>query len=209
MGNAVGGAAAGDARAVLDAWRESGADRLDAVRFRFIEALARRSAGHDGAARRVLDDKLCQLVEAYGEALERAAGEARIEAPPRKPAAGPLARLADDLASRAKAGNALPEPALAAYFRDTWARVSTDRQLRQSLERVPGNAGPLNSSHLTHRSLSLMRDMSPGYLRQFLSYVEALSWLEQMQGGGAVSSKEVPGAATSPKKKPRAKPRQP
>ena len=57
--------------------------------------------------------------------------------------------------------------------------------MRQSLEQVPGNAGPLNSSSLVHRSLSLMRELSPGYLQQFLSYVDALSWMEQMNGGSA------------------------
>jgi len=30
-----------------------------------------------------------------------------------------------------------------------------------------------------------MREQSPGYLQHFLSYVEALSWMEQMNGGDA------------------------
>jgi hypothetical protein len=51
--------------------------------------------------------------------------------------------------------------------------------MRQSQAGVPENAGPLNTNHL-HRSLSLMREVSPGYLEQFLSYVDALSWLEGM-----------------------------
>jgi hypothetical protein len=67
-------------------------------------------------------------------------------------------------------------------FREMWSKISTERQLRQSLAQVPGNAGPLNSSSLVHRSLSLMHELSPGYLRQFLSYVDALSWMEQMAG---------------------------
>jgi hypothetical protein len=67
--------------------------------------------------------------------------------------------------------------------------------LRQSLARVPGNAGPLNSSSLVHRSLSLMRELSPGYLQQFLSYVDALSWMEQMNGGVAPAGKDAPRTA--------------
>ena len=43
---------------MLDAWREQGADRLDPVRFHFIEALERRAAGHSGEARRILDDRV-------------------------------------------------------------------------------------------------------------------------------------------------------
>ena len=71
-------------------------------------------------------------------------------------------------------------------------------------DRVPmliftGNAGPLNSSSLVHRSLSLMSELSPGYLQQFLSYVDALSWMEQMNGGGALPAKDAPRATSSKK----------
>lgn len=213
---------ANDARAMLDAWRESGADRLDPVRFRFIEALARRSADHSGDARRLLDDRLARLVEAYGSDLQSAAsnaGHADTEAAPRKPAAGALAGLVSYIAAHAQpvaggpvpltlapARAARPEPELIDYFRDTWARVSVERQLRQSLEWVPENAGPLNSSHLVHRSLTLMREMSPGYLRHFLSYVDAMSWLEQMNAGGAPTDKEMPRTGSA-RKVARGKPR--
>ena len=40
-----------------------------------------------------------------------------------------------------------------------------------------------------------MRELSPGYLQQFLSYVDALSWMEQMNGGGAFTAKDAPRAA--------------
>src|SRR3546814_712421 len=86
------------------------------------------------------------------------------------------------------------------YFRATWSKVSTNRQLRQSQARVPGNAGPLNSSNLVHRSLSMMHELSPGYLHHFLSYVDALSWMEQMSNG--VAAKECLRAAST-KKSPR------
>ncbi|MGA7814139.1 DUF2894 domain-containing protein, partial [Caballeronia sp.] len=92
-----------------------------------------------------------------------------------------------------------PELEVLDYFRETWSRVSTERQLRHSLAHVPGNAGPLNSSSLVHRSLSLMRELSPGYLQQFLSYVDALSWLEQMNGGGALADKDAPRSGSARK----------
>jgi hypothetical protein len=88
-----------------------------------------------------------------------------------------------------------PDHPMLDYFRETWARFSTDKHLRQSLAQVPDNAGPLNSNSLVHRSLSLMRDLSPGYLRQFLSYVDALSCMEQLAGPGA-SAAAAPVAAT-------------
>ena len=120
------------------------------------------------------------------------------------PARGALAALVEYMASRAaaKGGSAAlparhqaalpPEPEMLDYFRETWSRVRTETQLRQALDQVPRNAGPLNSSSLVHRSLSLMRELSPGYLRQFLSYVDTLSWLEEMTGGAAPAAREAP-----------------
>ena len=129
-----------------------------------------------------------------------------------EPARGALAGLIDYIASHASAdgdgiaaGNRVtrppswPELEMLDYFRETWSKVSTERQLRQSLEQVPGNAGPLNSSSLVHRSLSLMRELSPGYLQQFLSYVDALSWMEQMNAGSAQAGHVTPRAGSARK----------
>jgi hypothetical protein len=219
----------GGARATLDAWRERGADRFDPIRFHFIEALDRRAAGHSGEARRLLDDRLSKLIEAYADDLERAASKAvdvgsgsgsgfgsgsgsGTAASSSEPARGALAGLIDYIASHAPADGGSPAagkpaprrpsyPELEAleYFRETWSKVRSEKQLRQSLKKAPGNAGPLNSSSLVHRSLSLMRELSPGYLQQFLSYVDALSWMEQMNGGGASPAKDAPRAATARK----------
>jgi hypothetical protein len=86
-----------------------------------------------------------------------------------------------------------PELPMLDYFRETWSRFSTEKHFRQSLAQVPDNAGPLNSHSLVHRSLALMRERSPGYLRQFLSYVDALSCMEHL--AGPVAS---PGATAAP-----------
>ncbi|WP_162185972.1 DUF2894 domain-containing protein [Burkholderia pseudomallei] len=243
------------AQHTLDAWRERGADRLDPVRFRFIDALRRRAAAHGGDARRLLDARLAALIDAYaadlrraesnGDACECAGAPAPAPAPapasssssssssstspaptpaapsttttspaassPAEPARGPLAALLDYIGSRERPTASAPdetraapasptasgrvalraEPELLDYFRETWSKLSADSQLRASLEQVPKNAGPLNSSSLVHRSLSLMRELSPEYLRQFLSYVDALSWLQQMNGDEAATGDEA------------------
>jgi hypothetical protein len=195
-------------RATLDAWREQGGDRLDPLRFHFIEALDRRASAHSGAARRLLDDRLTRLVQAYAADLENAASETRDTAdvvPSTEPARrSALAGLNDHITAHhappltadaaATRRPAYPELEQLDYFREAWSKVRTQKQLRQSLEQVPGNAGPLNSSSLVHRSLSLMRELSPGYLQQFLSYVETLSWMEQINSGGASTDKEAPRA---------------
>jgi hypothetical protein len=198
-------------RSTLDAWRERGADRLSPVRFHFMEALDRRAASHSGEARRVLDDKLSKLIEAYASDLESAASEA---ANVDEPARGALAGLVEYVSRCAPVNSdaplprpsSYPEMEVLEYFRKTWTQLSTERQFRQSLAQVPGNAGPLNSSSLVHRSLSLMRELSPGYLQQFMSYIDALSWMEQMNGGIALPEKEAPRSA-SPRKSARGKPR--
>ncbi|TAM51905.1 MAG: DUF2894 domain-containing protein [Paraburkholderia sp.] len=207
------------AQAMLDAWRAQGADRIDPVRFRFIEALARRAASQGGAARHLIETKLCALLEAYRHDLENAAAPSHLGAVAlsgSKPTRGPLAELTDYLASHAQARSEASAaeravPVVSSYpelpaldeLRALWAGISAQKQLRQSLAQVPGNAGPLNSSSLVHRALSLMHDLSPGYLQQFLSYVDALSCLESM-GGGAASSKHAPRAekpGDTPKKR--------
>lgn len=195
---------------MLDAWREQGADRLDPVRFHLMDALARRAAGHDGDARRLLDARLATLLAGYADIVERGApnaadvgippgeparGEPAPGEPARgEPARGALAALVAQLARDAQADRAGIDPAMIEFFRETWSKVRTEKQYRQALDQVPRNAGPLNSSSLVHRSLSLMRDLSPGYLQQFLSYVDALSWLEDLMGGGAQAEKEAPRA---------------
>ncbi|MBO1017577.1 DUF2894 domain-containing protein, partial [Achromobacter sp. SD115] len=198
-----------DARAVLDAWRETGADRIAPVRFQFMDALQRRAATQDGQARRLLDGKLAALIQAYEAELDGAAVKALATAnecayegaTAAAPAAcepGPLAALTaymadpgSDARGAADLRAAYPELEVLEYFRGVWSRVSADRQVRQSQEQVHKNAGPLNSNQLVHRALSLMREVSPGYLQQFLSYTDALMWLEQVQAATAPPPKEA------------------
>ncbi|MCF7696061.1 DUF2894 domain-containing protein [Mycetohabitans sp. B2] len=202
------------ARARLDAWRASGADRLDPVRFCFIDALERRTAGHVGAVRRRLERRLGELLNAYAADLERAdprVGNADAATTSREPADPTLAMVLDYIAARKRAhGDASapaaashpgsdPGPATLDYFRKTWAKVRIEKQLRQSLNQVPRNAGPLNSSSLVHRSLSLMRELSPGYLQQFLAYADTLSWMEQLNSGDPASAKDTVRAAVARK----------
>lgn len=66
-------------------------------------------------------------------------------------------------------------------FRNTWSKLSVDRQVAQSLEHTPKNAGPLNSHMLVLRSLELMRDISPDYLNRFMSYADTLLRLDQCE----------------------------
>jgi hypothetical protein len=75
-------------------------------------------------------------------------------------------------------------------FRNTWSKLSVDKQVTQALEQAPKNAGPINSHMLVLRSLASMRDISPDYLNRFMSYADTLLCLDQCE-------KEKPG---NPKK---------
>lgn len=174
---------------MIEAWRERGDHRLDPVRFRFIEVLAGRAAAHGGEARRILDDKLARLLAAYGEDLERArsadGGIAGQQQQQGQAPRGALAELVDHIGRHASgADGPAPELKALAHFRSTWSRLSADRRLTQSLAKVPENAGPLNSHHLVHRSLTLMRELSPEYLSRFMSYVDTLLWIDTAGGEG-------------------------
>ena len=168
------------------------------MRFRFIEALERRAAGETGELRRVLDERLGSLLSAYADDLAKAPVSAKT---PCAATSRPLGELLDYLTSQAarREGDVAvfdptpgssARPALPALegFRKTWSAVRSESRLRQSLAFVPTNAGPLNSAALVHRSMALMRELAPGYLRHFLAYVDDLSWLEQISVGAAGKS---------------------
>ncbi len=115
-----------------------------------------------------------------------------------RPKRGLLGQLVDDVARRkphpvlgaiapATMTAAADRPAMGSapaartleFFKRTWSRLSADQRLAQSRATLPDNAGPLNSQHLVHRSLVLMRDLSPEYLEHFVGYIDALQWVEQ------------------------------
>ncbi len=196
-----------DIDAVLDGWRVTGADRVDPLRFHRIAALQRRASARDGAARQALDATLAALVDAYARDLERRSRDARDATPTRSA----LGTLVDGMAARtdmSPADAAYPELPAVDDFRTLWSTLRTGSQVRRSLAEVPTGAGPLNSAALAHRSLTLMGGLSPEYLRQFLAYVDTLSWLETLQDAGVLTGKETgPPVGAKPRAKPRARKR--
>lgn len=203
-------------QSLLAAWRAQGAARCDAVRFRYLESLASRTAAQQGTVRRLLDDKLARAMADYRRRLEHDAEATVPTTPTARVARGPLAALRDQLdaaaAPAAPAADAadgvaerpdLPPLKSVSRFRDTWSRLRADRRLQQSQAALPGNAGPLNSQHLVHRSLNLMHAASPHYLNQFMVYVDALAALDQVLN--APASPAPAARATSARKAARAK----
>lgn len=75
-----------------------------------------------------------------------------------------------------------PDLRSAQRFRETWERLGAEVQVQQARERAPQNAGPLNPQRLMLETLTRMGELSPHYLRRFLTHTETLLWLEQAQG---------------------------
>jgi hypothetical protein len=182
----------------LDALRESGADRADPVRFAYLAALARRAADQAESIRRLLSARIMREADALAarHCLPTAGTAGHAEAPANSPLAALLSYIGEHAATPPTAsqpssalgpaphrGPEVRDPQAAelksvAYFRETWSLLYAEQQLTQTLAQAPENAGPMNSQHLVLRALQLMRDLSPDYLKGFMSYVDTLIWLE-------------------------------
>ena len=190
-----------DIHARLAAWRGQGVDRVDPLRFAWMEALARRAAHHDGAVRQRLDARLHELADAYAALLAD-----HVEAmPPRRADESPLRQLLAQFDDAPRLGTATraasvaqtgePSPAIDAApmpvldeFRQLWSRIRIDGLLRQSLESLSEDAGPLHSSVLICRAMMLMREVSPEYLQHFIAYTDVLTWMESPGGDADAAS---------------------
>jgi len=155
-------------------------DTASAIHAQLIAAMEQRAAILDGEAQRMLEARLAEL-----RTLDANASDAN----PIPPHPGPLRELLDHLAREAAPGRAAyPDVPVLADFRQLWSTLHADSQLRQSVAHVPTDAGPLNSTALASRAIALMRELSPGYLRSFLAYIDDLAWLEQLGSASAVTT---------------------
>lgn len=191
--------------ASLESLRGNGARRLDPVRLHYLEVLARRMQAAPGAVRHILQGKLQQGLADCGERLGQLQSPPAVAAhhgsvaqrvtalhqAPGTPLAGLNGHIetatrnatpTDADAALSGAGHAPPDLKSARRFREAWSRICAEDALEQAVGRGPENAGPLNSHMLVLRSLTLMRELSPDYLRRFLSQVDSLLWLDQAQG---------------------------
>ena len=183
-------AVAFDPAAEIASLRDNGADRMHPVRFHFIASLSARAMRQQGTVKRLLDDKLAAALTAYRARFEQAQDDASkaitcLEKNETRPSLTELTRYLAQLSPESidsgpeGAPGGRSELKTIRHFRNTWAKLSVDKQLAQAIEQAPENAGPINSHRLVLRSLALMRDISPDYLNRFMSYADTLLWLEQ------------------------------
>ena len=192
--------------ALVQALRLEGAHQFDPVRFHYIEVLAARADAYEGPVRRVLDAKLQTAVAALRASCAQAQNSTAEPAP-----ATPRASLGDLV--RHMAAHALDKPDARAvahttprtelksvqYFRNTWSKLSVEKEVTLALEQAPKNAGPINSHGVALRSLALMRDTAPDYLNRFMSYMDTLLSLEQADKAPPPAAKPARVAKPRPK----------
>ena len=91
-------------------------------------------------------------------------------------------------------------------FKDTWARLHSERVVTQAIQSKPSNPGPLNPQMLAIKSLSTMRELSPNYLNRFVSYVDTLLWLERASAGLITETTSASGKGQKRKAKAKSRP---
>jgi hypothetical protein len=201
--------------------RLAGAERLDPVQLHYLESLHTRAQTQTGPVQRVLEAKLAQAVAAFTLRLEQTQAATHASsatttastpgaAQPTRESLGDLVRSIAQHAPEPGAAHAVAIPGTRTelksvkQFRNTWSKLSADKQVAKALVQAPKNAGPINSHMLVLRSLALMREISPDYLNRFMSYADTLLCLDQHeQAKYALPSKATISEAGKKPKAPR------
>ncbi|AZT84949.1 DUF2894 domain-containing protein [Marinobacter sp. NP-4(2019)] len=184
----------------------SGADRLDPVRFRYLEALEHRlrSKGLQGTRHW---QTLAQAVAEYQARVEQQAHAEQPAQPTETKQPSPLQLLLDTLNQAPEAqAHASPSPIERLIFGEedrkptqptatdsssrslkAMARVQADHgiqarqeRIRRAIEQIPENAGPMNAHRLVSRAVAAMEKLSPEYLNRFVNYADTLLALERL-----------------------------
>jgi hypothetical protein len=169
----------------------------NAVHRHYLETLSQRARAQPEPIQRVLEQKLARAMTEHRARLERTGNNApyapAANASPLTDLLGHIARqTSQDFKTDPTQGNEdLADLKSLRCFRDTWSKLSIDQSVAQALATGPSNAGPLNSHSLILQSLKLMRDAAPEYLNRFMTYADALLWLEEADSGSAVPKKNA------------------
>ena len=189
----------------LEELRNSGADKTDPVRFRYLEALALRlrakglqhswhwqkleQAVADYQAKSVSSAQPSQTIEArtpspFSDLLDR------LNQTPDTPSAESRSTLEQLVFGTPEEGSA-PTQYTATAERlqplKAMTRVNAGRgeqalqdRIRHAIEHAPKDAGPINAHRLVSRAIAEMQKLSPEYLSRFVNYTDTLMALERL-----------------------------
>ena len=180
---------------------QAGAAQRAPVLWHHLQSLHTRASAQPPEVSLALSQALERALRACETALAAAGEPPSARSQPVRARHAPLAALNTHVRQRheqiareaALAGESVDPSELASLrrFRASWSRFVAQDQVAQAITRLPDQAGPLNSHALVLRSLALMRDLSPDYLRRFLAQLEALMWLDDL-------AQRPPARATNP-----------
>lgn len=172
--------------------RLSGGETFDPIGLHYLDVLAKRSVAQPRPVKRILEDRLAEGLAGFARRLQHAQCEAAHAGASvqstSKSNSECLANLVQWIANHSLGRTeghevadvgARVELKSVERFRNTWSKLSANKQVTQALEQAPMNAGPLNSHMLVLRSLALIRDISPDYLNRFISYADTLLCLDR------------------------------
>lgn len=146
--------------------------RVDPIRWRTALALWSRAQQARGALRAALLGRLSDHLDPLVRRMQDDTGATS------GPNAGvSQARVRDRAWTAPLAAPGTPLASLAP-MRQTHARIKIQQQLRHTLSQPLRHAGPLHSERLVQQSLARMNTWSQAYLLRFMSYLDALTVLE-------------------------------
>ena len=184
-----------DVQAAMQALRQAGAPRWEPLRWQYLASLAERLQAAPPGQQALLRAKLMQGMADCQVRLAQRPPASHSGAKPKRPPSAlaqlnqAVAEAAGSLPGGLGAAQARPELKSAQRFRESWAVLCAEEVVDQASTQAPQNAGPLNAHMLVLRTLGLLRELSPDYLRRFLTHTETLMWLEGQQGRGAGGAK--------------------
>ena len=74
------------------------------------------------------------------------------------------------------------------HFRQSQIKHYSEQRVCNVMQEGPDEPGPLNSQALIIRSLEIMQNISPSYVNRFVSFVDNMLWLEQVDLAHATTS---------------------
>ncbi|WP_396433745.1 DUF2894 domain-containing protein [Limnohabitans sp.] len=160
---------------------------FDPIGWHYAEQLSLRADQTTGTAQALLRAKHQQALQNLHDRWQ-ADPKNGPNAKPRAPdsaSPSPLAQLVQDMptpAAQGPTGKSKPQRAESPRtqaFRQQLGHISVQKQLAQAMAQAPQNAGPINSHMLVLRSLGVMREASPDYLKRFMGHVETLLRLDE------------------------------
>lgn len=183
--------------------RQNAAPHTRSLELNYLESLARKLEHQPPKVQRILLPKLAQALQTYQQQTDQSPPSPPNAAALAPTPSSPLGELVRAMAPgtptadhRDLGTGSGPRVELKSVqnSRNTWSKLSAQRQVAQAMDQAPKNAGPINSHRLVLQSLALMRDISPDYLNRFVSYTDTLLCLEQADLKPKAAPKRATGA---------------